>query len=86
MYHSSEASNNHLYEAQHLYKQVPSGNLVIVAVQEVSSRRSYSAPLLQVALLCEPAALAAPAGQSIPHTAGRKVHDLQVQTGQLGFW
>ena len=86
MYHSSEASSNHLYQVQHSYKQVPSGNLVIVAVQEVSSRRSCWAPLLQVALLCEPAALPAPVGQSSPHTVGRKVHDHQVQTGQLGFW
>ena len=86
MYHSSEVSNNHLYEAQHLYKQVPSGNLVIVAVQEVSSKRSCWAPSLQVALLCVLVPLAALAGQSTSHTAGRKVHDLQVQTGQLDFW
>ena len=70
-----------------LYIQVFITNLLVVAaVQEVASRRNCWAPLLQVALLCAPAELAAPAAQSIPHTAGRKAHDLQVQTGQLGIW
>ena len=70
-----------------LYMQVHITNLVVVAaVQEVSSRSSCWALLLQVALLGVPVLLAVLAGQSISHTAGRKVHDHQVQTGQPGFW
>ena len=68
-----------------LHMQVHITNFVVVAVEEVSSKRSCRAPLLQVALLYILVPLAALAGQSTSHTAGRKVHDHQVQSGQLGF-